>query len=48
MLGGDGTNSSTQVPVVRHVWVPVVTFCRARHLMLPFPEVLGLVVHTRY
>jgi hypothetical protein len=31
MSGGDGMDSSTQVPVVRHAWAPVATSCRARH-----------------
>jgi hypothetical protein len=31
MPDNDGTNSSTQVSVVRRVWAPVVTSCRARH-----------------
>jgi hypothetical protein len=29
MLGGDGTNSSTRVSVVRHAWAPMLTFCHA-------------------
>jgi hypothetical protein len=27
MSGGDGTGSSTQVPVARHAWVLAVTSC---------------------
>jgi hypothetical protein len=29
--GGDGTDSSTQVPAVRHAWVTVATSYRTRH-----------------
>jgi hypothetical protein len=29
MPGADRTDSSTQVPVVRRAWVPVVTSCLA-------------------
>jgi hypothetical protein len=38
MSGGDGTNPSTQVHVVRCVWVPVTMSYRAKHLMLLPPE----------
>jgi hypothetical protein len=31
MLGGDGIDSSTQVPAVRCAWAPVPTSCHARH-----------------
>jgi hypothetical protein len=31
MLDGDGTNSSTRVPIVRCAWAPVVTSYHARH-----------------
>jgi hypothetical protein len=34
----DGTSFSTQVPVVRHAWVPTATSYRARHLMPPLPK----------
>jgi hypothetical protein len=38
MSGGDGTDSSTQVPFVRCVWVPMVMSHRARNSMLLSPE----------
>jgi hypothetical protein len=38
VLGADGTNSNTQVPVVRCTWVHVVMSYHARHLMLLFLE----------
>jgi hypothetical protein len=38
MPGGDGTNFSTQVPIVRCAWVLVTMSYCARHLMLLFPE----------
>jgi hypothetical protein len=31
MSGGDGMGPSTRVPIARHVRVPLVTFCYARH-----------------
>jgi hypothetical protein len=31
MSSGDEMDSSTQVPVVKCVWVPVAMSCRARH-----------------
>jgi hypothetical protein len=31
MSDGDGTTSSTQVPAVRCVWVPVAMSCHGRH-----------------
>jgi hypothetical protein len=40
--------SSTQVPVVRRVWAPVATSCRAKHLMPPLAEALTLVALIRY
>jgi hypothetical protein len=33
MSGGDKTNSSTQVPVVRCAWVPVAMSHHTRHSM---------------
>jgi hypothetical protein len=45
---GDETSSSSQVPVIRRMWAPVAMSYHARHLMLPIPEVLALVVPTRY
>jgi hypothetical protein len=44
--GDDGMDSSTQVPAIRRVWVPVAMFCYARYLMSSLPEVLALVVHV--
>jgi hypothetical protein len=44
MLDGDGTTSSTQVPVVRCAWVHVGVSCHARHEMSPHPEDLAPVV----
>jgi hypothetical protein len=35
---GDGTDSSTQVPIIRCALVPVVMTYRARHLVSLFPE----------
>jgi hypothetical protein len=34
--GDDGTDSSTQVSVIRCAWVPVATSYRVRHLMSLF------------
>jgi hypothetical protein len=31
MSGGDGTDSSTHVPIVRRTWAPLVMSCHARH-----------------
>jgi hypothetical protein len=45
---GDGMGFSTQVPVVRCVWVPAAMSYRARHLMSLLPEALALIVPTRY
>jgi hypothetical protein len=41
VLGGDGMGSSTQMLVVRHVWVPAATSHCARHLRLPLPRALA-------
>jgi hypothetical protein len=46
--GGDGTGSSTQVPIVRCALVTAATFSRARHLMPLIPEVPALVGPTQY
>jgi hypothetical protein len=48
MSGGNRMDSSTQVLVVKRVWAPVATSCRARQLMPLFPEVSALVVPTWY
>jgi hypothetical protein len=48
VLGGDGTCSITQVPVVKHAWVPLAMFRRARHLILLLLEPLALISSTRY
>jgi hypothetical protein len=45
---GDGMSSSTQVFVVRHVWVPAATSQCVRHLMLPLLEALAPISSTRY
>jgi hypothetical protein len=45
---GDGTCSSTQVPVVRWAWAHAAMSCRVRHLMPPFPEALALAAPTQY
>jgi hypothetical protein len=45
---GDETSSSSQVLVIRCMWALVAMSYHARHLMLPIPEVLALVVPTRY
>jgi hypothetical protein len=31
MSGGDEMGPCTRVPIAKHVWVPVVTSCHARH-----------------
>jgi hypothetical protein len=41
--GGDGMDSSTQVPVIRCAWVPVAMSYRDRNLMPLFPEYLAIV-----
>jgi hypothetical protein len=46
--GGSGMSFSTQVPVVRHAWTPATMSCRVKHLMLPHPEALALVVPIQY
>jgi hypothetical protein len=38
VLGGDGTDSNTRVPIVRCVWVPVTACYRVWHQMSPLPE----------
>jgi hypothetical protein len=47
-IGGDGTGSSSQVPVVRRAWAPAAKSYHARHLMSLLPEAPALVVPTRY
>jgi hypothetical protein len=45
MSGGNGTDSSTQVLIVRCMWVPVALSCHARYSMplsLEDPTVLAL------
>jgi hypothetical protein len=44
----DGTGSSTQVLIARHVWALAATTYHARHLMSPFLEALALAVPTQY
>jgi hypothetical protein len=46
MSSSDGMNSSTQVSIVKCVWVPVITSCQARHEMVPLPVDPTTVVLT--
>jgi hypothetical protein len=48
MSGTVRTHSSTEVPTVRHAWVPAAMSYHATHYMLLHLEVLAPVVHTRY
>jgi hypothetical protein len=48
MSGGDRTDSSTQVPVVRSVWVLVAASYHDMHLMSSFLKIPTPVVHIRY
>jgi hypothetical protein len=48
VTGGDGTGSSTQVPVVRRAWAPAAMSYHARHLMSLLPEAPTLVAPTWY
>jgi hypothetical protein len=48
MSGGDGMDSSTQVPVVRRACALAVTSYHVRHVMSSFPKVLALVVPALY
>jgi hypothetical protein len=42
------TNSCTEVPTVRHAWVPAAMSYHATHYMSLLLEVLAPVVPTRY
>jgi hypothetical protein len=44
MSGGDGTDSSTQVHIIRGTWVPMAMFHRARHSTPLSPEDLTPMV----
>jgi hypothetical protein len=48
MSGGDGTDSSTQVPTVSCEWALVAMSCHVQHKMPLFPEVPAPMVLTRY
>jgi hypothetical protein len=48
MSGTIRMDSSTEVPTVKHAWVPTAMSYHATHYMSLLPEVLALLVPTRY